>query len=75
MKIELITKLVYGQDLIYIKDEKLREVFTSLTKKKTLDVLDLENFKKIGDPITAAPIINDGSLYILTENSRILGFN
>ena len=47
MKIELITKLVYGQDLIYIKDEKLREVFTSLTKKKTLDVLDLENFKKI----------------------------
>ena len=48
MKIELITKLVYGQDLIYIKDEKLREVFTSLTRKKTLDILDLENFKKIG---------------------------
>ena len=48
MKIELITKLVYGQDLIYIKDEKLRKVFTSLTKKKTLDYLDLENFKKIG---------------------------
>jgi len=36
---------------------------------------NIENFKKIGDPITAAPIINDGSLYILTENSRILGFN
>jgi len=34
-----------------------------------------EYFKKIGDPITTAPIINDGSLYILTENSRILGFN
>ena len=48
MKIELITKLVYGQDLIYIKDEKLREVFSALTKKKTLDYLDLENFKKIG---------------------------
>ena len=48
MKVELITKLVYGQDLIYIKDEKLREVFTSLTRKKTLDILDLENFKKIG---------------------------
>ena len=28
MKIELITKLVYGQDLIYIKDEKLRETFS-----------------------------------------------
>ena len=48
MKVELITKLIYGQDLIYIKDEKLRKVFTSLTKKKTLDILDLENFKKIG---------------------------
>ena len=34
-----------------------------------------EYFKKIGDPITTAPIINDGSLYILTENSRIMGFN
>ena len=34
-----------------------------------------EYFKKIGDPIISAPIINNGSLYILTENSRILGFN
>ena len=36
---------------------------------------NIEYFKKIGDKIIAAPIINDGSLYILTENSRILGFN
>ena len=36
---------------------------------------NIEYFKKIGNQITAAPIINDGSLYILTENSRILGFN
>ena len=36
---------------------------------------NIEYFKKIGDQITAAPIISDGSLYILTENSRILGFN
>ena len=36
---------------------------------------NIEYFKKIGKQITAAPIINDGSLYILTENSRILGFN
>ena len=36
---------------------------------------NIEYFKKIGDQIIAAPIINDGSLYILTENSRILGFN
>ena len=36
---------------------------------------NIEYFKKIGDQIIAAPIINNGSLYILTENSRILGFN
>ena len=33
------------------------------------------DFKKIGDTITASPIINNGSLYILTEKFRILGFN
>ena len=36
---------------------------------------NIDYFKKIGDQITSAPIINDGSLYILTENSRILGYN
>ena len=35
----------------------------------------VEYFKKIGDPITSAPVINNGKLYILTENSRIIGFN
>ena len=35
----------------------------------------VENFKKIGDPITSLPIINNGKLFIYTENSRILGFN
>ncbi len=35
----------------------------------------VEYFKKIGDPVMSAPIINDGNLYILTKNSRILGYN
>ena len=35
----------------------------------------VETFKKIGDPVISAPIITDGKLYILTKNSRILGFN
>jgi len=35
----------------------------------------VEYFKKIGDPITSFPIINNGKLYILTKNSRIIGFN
>ena len=34
-----------------------------------------EYFKKIGDPVTSTPIINDGKLYILTKNSRIYGFD
>jgi len=35
----------------------------------------VEYFRKIGDPVISSPIINNGKLYILTENSRILGFN
>ncbi len=35
---------------------------------------NVENFKKISDSILSPPIISDGSLYILTENSKILGF-
>ena len=35
----------------------------------------VESFRKIGDPIISSPIIYDGSLYILTEDSRIIGFN
>ena len=34
----------------------------------------VEYFKKISDRITTAPIISNGSLYILTSSSRILGF-
>ena len=35
----------------------------------------VESFKNIGDPIISAPIINNGKLYILTQNSRIFGLN
>jgi len=34
-----------------------------------------EFFRNIGDPIVAAPIINNGKLYILTKNSRIFGLH
>ena len=36
---------------------------------------NVEYFKKIGNAITAAPIISNGSLYILTKKSKIFGFN
>jgi len=67
MKIELITKLIYGQDLIYIKDEKLRETFSAITKKKTLDVLDLENFKKIGIDFVLATDKNPLKKFLIEE--------
>ena len=35
----------------------------------------VENFIKVGDPVTSVPVINNGKLFIYTENSRILGFN
>ena len=36
----------------------------------------VEYFKKVGDSITASPVISNGSLYILTKNTtRILGYN
>ena len=47
MKIELITKKDW-QERIYVKDEKLRETFSAITKKKTLEISDIENFKKLG---------------------------
>ena len=34
----------------------------------------VDEFKKIGDTIVSNPIISNGALYILTENSRIFGF-
>ena len=35
----------------------------------------VEYSKKVAKSISAPPIISNGSLYILTEDSRILGFN
>ena len=35
----------------------------------------IEYFKKIGDPVTSSPIISNGNLFVLTEDSKIFGFN
>ena len=47
MKIELITKKDF-EERIYVRDENLKEIISSLTKKKTLSISDIENFKKLG---------------------------
>ena len=36
---------------------------------------EIEGYKKIADMITAPLVISKGSLYVLTEKSRIIGFN
>ena len=35
---------------------------------------ETQAFKKIGDPIASSPIIVNGKIYLLTANSKILGF-
>ena len=35
----------------------------------------VESFKKIGESNISPLIINNGALYMLTESSRIIGFN
>ena len=47
MKIELITTKDF-EERIYVRDENLKEIISSLTKKKTLSISDIENFQKLG---------------------------
>ena len=64
-----ITGFVLGSGKIYAVSLNGFLIVCSATSGK------VEYIKKIGDTITASPIINNGSLYILTEKSKIIGFN
>ena len=64
-----ITGFIMGSGKIYSVTSNGYLIVSSATSGK------VENFIKVGDPITSVPIINDGKLFIYTENSRILGFN
>ena len=64
-----ITGFVMGSGKLYSVTLNGYLIVSSATSGK------VEYFKKIGDPITSAPIINSGKLYILTEKSKIIGFN
>ncbi len=64
-----ITGFVMGSGKIYSVTQNGYLIVSSSTSGK------VENYKKIGSPITSAPIINNGKLFIYTEKSRILGFN
>ena len=64
-----ITGFVLGSGKIYAVSLNGFLIVCSATSGK------VEYIKKIGDTITASPIINNGSLYILSEKSKIIGFN
>ena len=64
-----VTGIVMGSGKIYATTENGYLISSSASTGEVL------SSKKIGDTIIANPIISNGSLYILTENSRILGFN
>ncbi len=64
-----VTGIVMGSGKIYAATENGYLISASASTGEIL------NSKKIGENIIADPIISNGSLYILTEKSRILGFN
>ena len=65
----LISGFILGSGKIYATTANGYLVVCSASSGKR------EYFKKIGEVITSSPIINNGSLYILTAESRIWGFN
>ena len=64
-----ITGYIMGSGKIYSTTANGFLIVSSATSGKA------EYFTKIGDPITSSPVINEGNLYILTKNSRIIGYN
>jgi outer membrane protein assembly factor BamB len=65
----LVTGFILGSDKIYATTLNGFIIVCSANSGK------IEYIKKIGDSIISPPIISNGSLYILTEESRIIGFN
>jgi len=63
-----ISGVIMGSGKIYVTTQNGFLIICSASTGK------VEGFKKIGESITANPIITNGSLYLLTKNSRILGF-
>jgi len=64
-----ITGFILGNNRIYVTTLSGYLISASANSGK------LENFIKIGDNITTSPIISNGALFILTEDSKILGFS
>jgi len=64
-----VTGFILGSEKIYIVTRNGHLIICSANLGTP------ENYRKIGDNINVNPIISSGSLYILTEKSRIIGLN
>ena len=64
-----VTGFILGSNKIYSITYNGFLITSSAIDGKT------ETYNKIGDSIIADPIISDGSLYILTKNQKLMGFN
>ncbi len=68
-RITNISGFILGSGKIYAATKNGYLIVSSATSGQ------VEEIKKIGDEISTSPIISNGSLYILTEKPKILGFN
>jgi len=64
-----VTGFILGSEKIYIVTKNGHLIICSATQGIP------ENYRKIGDSINVNPVISNGSLYILTEKSKIIGLN
>lgn len=48
MIIEYYIKNVFGRELIYIKDDKIKNLISSLTQKETIDNHDIKVLTELG---------------------------
>ena len=64
-----VTGFIMGSGKIYSLTSNGFLIVSSATSGK------VEYHKKIGHPVISFPIISNGKLFILTENSKIIGFN
>ncbi|MDC0205333.1 PQQ-binding-like beta-propeller repeat protein [Pelagibacteraceae bacterium] len=64
-----ISGFILGSGKLYTLTHNGYLIVSSATSGKT------EYFKKIGNEISVPPIVSNGALYILTNKSKIFGFN
>ena len=68
-RVTKISGFILGSGKVYILTHNGYLIVSSATSGKT------EYFKKIGNEISVPPVISNGALYILTNKSKIFGFN